>query len=158
MTTKNLDQKSAEAQQLHEELEKFRLEHKKWEEEREQLRQQNQELQRQKEEVGRKLQMLQEQQTESNNRFDSMINDLKSEGNGMHQIIPSLSPLPPSFSLVLLLLIHIFKMHKRSWQNSSGKQREEFAIANLLFLNLLSSWPTSKLRRVKHKESLIPLS
>lgn len=77
-TTKNLELKATEGQQA---LEQLQLSEKKWEEEREQLKQQNEELRRQKEESARKLQILQEQQAETGTRFDSMIDDLKSQGN-----------------------------------------------------------------------------
>jgi chromosome segregation ATPase len=73
--------------QQREALEQLQLAEKKWEEEREQLKHQSEDLRRQKDEASRKLQILQEQNSENNSRFDSMIDDLKSQGNGTRKII-----------------------------------------------------------------------
>lgn len=69
-------------QQKREALEHLQLAQKSWEEEREQLKQQYEDLRRQKEESTRKLQILQDQHADNNTRLDSMINQLKSQGNG----------------------------------------------------------------------------
>lgn len=80
--TQLLEKKTQEDQEKSEGLEKYKEEERKWQEEKEQFKTTIEDLRRHHGEAERKIKVLHDQQAESNARYDHMVNEMKSEGNG----------------------------------------------------------------------------